>query len=48
MCVLYIPLAFIGGRLFGLKGLFAGICLANILAGIIALLWLAHERKRQE
>ena len=48
MFVLYIPLAFIGGRLFGLKGLFAGICLANILAGIIALLWLAHERKRQE
>jgi putative MATE family efflux protein len=48
MFVLYIPLAFIGGRLFGLRGLFGGICLANILAGIIALLWLAYERRTEK
>jgi len=47
MFVLYIPLAYIGGRLLGLRGLFGGICLANILAGIIALLWLAHERRTE-
>jgi Na+-driven multidrug efflux pump len=47
MFVLYIPLAYFGGQLFGLRGLFGGISLANIVAGIIALLWLAHARKRE-
>lgn len=47
MFALYIPLAYFGGQLFGLRGLFGGISLANIVAGIIALLWLAHARKRE-
>lgn len=47
MFVLYIPLAYFGGQLFGLRGLFAGISLANVIAGIIALLWLAHARTRE-
>jgi Na+-driven multidrug efflux pump len=47
MFVLYIPLAYFGGRLLGLRGLFGGMSLANIVAGVIALLWLAHARKRE-
>jgi putative MATE family efflux protein len=47
MFVLYIPLAYFGAQLFGLRGLFGGISVANVVAGIIALLWLAHARKRQ-
>lgn len=36
LMLLYIPLAFIGSRLWGLQGLFAGAALGNILAGTFA------------
>ena len=37
--ILYIPLAYIGSWLLGLKGLFCGVGLANVMSGIIAYLW---------
>lgn len=37
MFVLYIPLAVVGSRIAGLVGLFAGLSLANILAGILSI-----------
>ena len=36
LMLLYIPLAFLGSQLWGLKGLFAGAALGNILAGVFA------------
>jgi len=38
MFVLYIPLAVIGSKLAGLVGLFAGICLANLVAGTLSVI----------
>jgi putative MATE family efflux protein len=40
MFALYIPLAILGGRSFGIAGIFGGISVAHILAGVIAYLWL--------
>jgi putative MATE family efflux protein len=37
LIILYVPLAFIGSRLWGLQGLFAGAALGNILACLFAL-----------
>jgi len=37
MLILYIPLALIGNRMAGLIGLFIGICLANLLAGVLSI-----------
>jgi Na+-driven multidrug efflux pump len=48
MFALYIPLAYFSAQLYGLSGLFGGIALANIIAGILALLWIRHARKREE
>lgn len=36
MIVLMIPLGFVGGRLFGPWGIFAGVALANAVSGIVA------------
>jgi len=47
MFVLYIPLAYVGARLLGLRGLFAGISLANIVTGAIALLVIAWARREE-
>lgn len=38
--IFYIPLAYLGSRLFGLKGIFAGIGMANIIIGLVALFWI--------
>jgi putative MATE family efflux protein len=35
-----VPVAYIGGRLFGAAGVFSGICVANVSVGIVALVWL--------
>jgi putative MATE family efflux protein len=43
--VLYIPLAYAGSLLLGATGLFAGVSLANVLAGIVSLLWIKHVCK---
>lgn len=39
MFALYIPLAYLGSRLWGLDGIFAGACAANVLVGLGSLLW---------
>ena len=38
--MLYIPLAYVGSRLLGLKGLFGGVGLANVMSGVIAYVWI--------
>ena len=40
MLALQIPLAALGAQLWGLTGVFLGIALANVLAGIAALFWI--------
>jgi len=37
---LYIPLAFVGSNLFGLRGIFTAAAIANVIAGVLAYLWL--------
>ncbi|MCF7908265.1 MAG: MATE family efflux transporter [Candidatus Omnitrophica bacterium] len=37
MLVLYIPLALVGGYLAGLAGLFVGLCIANLAAGVLSI-----------
>ncbi|UCC96000.1 MAG: MATE family efflux transporter, partial [Candidatus Omnitrophota bacterium] len=39
MFLLYIPFAYLGLLISGLFGLFCGLCLANIIAGLIAIRW---------
>lgn len=39
MLVLYVPLAYLGSRLFGVNGIFAAACFANMAVGIGAYLW---------
>ncbi|MGV2830679.1 MATE family efflux transporter [Myxosarcina sp. GI1(2024)] len=37
--ILYLPLATVGSRFFGVKGIFLAICLSNLLIGIIGFAW---------
>ena len=46
LMLFYIPLAYIGSQFWGLKGLFAGAALGNILAGIFA--WFLIRKVSQE
>ena len=39
MLVLYLPLAWIGSRAFGVSGIFVGAAAANLLTGGLALAW---------
>ena len=39
MVVLYIPLAYLGSKLFGINGIFAAACIANLVVGIGAYIW---------
>jgi putative MATE family efflux protein len=39
MFALYVPLAYLGSYLWGLDGIFAGACAANVLVGIGSLVW---------
>ncbi|WP_414623572.1 MATE family efflux transporter [Calothrix sp. CCY 0018] len=39
MFVLYIPLAYLGGKLYGVNGIFAAACISNFIVGIGAYLW---------
>ncbi len=39
MFVLYIPLAYIGGRFYGVNGVFAAGCISNLIVGIGAYVW---------
>ncbi len=44
--VLYVPLAVIGLRLFGIVGIFAAYAIANIISGIGAYAWARHTAHR--
>jgi putative MATE family efflux protein len=48
MFILYIPLAFLGSELFGLNGIFVAATIANVLAGIFAMIWLKKNITREE
>ena len=37
--VVNVPVAWLGGRLFGATGVFLGICVANLAVGLLAALW---------
>lgn len=39
MVAIYLPLAFIAERLFGVAGIFAAYALANVITGVISYLW---------
>lgn len=39
MFALYVPLAYLGSYLWGLDGIFAGACAANVLVGLGSLIW---------
>jgi putative MATE family efflux protein len=42
LLVLYLPLAYLGGWIFGIAGIFGAACLANAVVGLWA--WLRHSR----
>ena len=42
LLLLYLPLAYLGSRLFGIVGIFGATCLSNVLVGLWA--WLQHSR----
>jgi len=37
--LLYVPVAYVAGRLFGVNGIFAAACFSNLACGIIAYVW---------
>jgi Na+-driven multidrug efflux pump len=43
--LVYVPLAKVGSQLFGINGIFAATCLANIIVGLIAIAW--NRKTRQ-
>ena len=44
----YLPLLYFGGKLFKLHGLFYGVCIANILGGIVAFVFIKRSMKIAE
>ena len=42
MLVLYIPLAYLGSRLFGAPGIFAATAISNLVVGVGAYVWNMH------
>jgi putative MATE family efflux protein len=47
MAVIYVPLAFIGERFFGITGIFVAYAIANILTGLIAYTWARSSVQEQ-
>ncbi|HVS12432.1 MAG TPA: MATE family efflux transporter [Thermoanaerobaculia bacterium] len=47
MIVLFLPLAWIGSRLLGYPGVFAGAAIANVAAGAFAWWWCEHTGRAQ-
>ncbi|MDH3688473.1 MAG: MATE family efflux transporter [Gammaproteobacteria bacterium] len=43
MIVLFLPLAFLGGRWFGVSGIFAALSLATLIVGVGAYMWYQSE-----
>jgi Na+-driven multidrug efflux pump len=45
MILLIVPLIYLGSNLFGIKGIFFGLAIANIIAGTIAYLVIRQQIK---
>ena len=45
MFALYIPLAMIGSRFFGLRGIFAAASVANLVIGAVSFIWIGKMLK---
>ena len=43
MLLLYVPLAYLGSKLFGINGIFIAACCSNALGGLGAFLWHRHN-----
>ncbi|HUT56871.1 MAG TPA: MATE family efflux transporter [Phycisphaerae bacterium] len=43
---LYVPLAWLGGKLFGLYGLFGGLTVSNVVGGLVAMVWMLRASRR--
>jgi Na+-driven multidrug efflux pump len=39
MAVIYVPIAFVAERYFGIMGIFGAYAIANILTGVVAYVW---------
>ncbi|MGK7875616.1 MAG: MATE family efflux transporter [Xenococcaceae cyanobacterium] len=39
MLLLYVPLAYLGGRFFGVHGVFGAACLSNVVVALAAFIW---------
>jgi putative MATE family efflux protein len=46
MVVLYLPLAWVGARLFQVHGVFAAAAVSNVLAGVTAYFWLRRTARK--
>ena len=46
MIVLYVPLAFVAQKLFGVAGIFAAYAVANLLSGLLGYIWARHTAHR--
>jgi len=44
--VLYVPLALLGMRMFGIAGIFAAYAIANVISGIGAYIWARRTVRR--
>jgi putative MATE family efflux protein len=47
MLVLYVPLAYAGGQIYGVAGVFGGATIANLVAGILAFGWFENSCRRR-
>ena len=48
LVIVYLPLAFIGGQLFGYVGVFAATAITNVTVGVVAVLWNRRAMKKDE
>ena len=48
MFALYVPLAFLGSRLLGLKGIFGGIAIANFGTAAVSTIWIRRQMTKTE
>ena len=46
MAIIYVPLAWIGGKLFGYVGIFAAYAIANFICGVGGLIWIRRRLER--
>ena len=46
--VVAVPAAWVGGKLFGVPGIFAGSCGANLAVGLISYLWTSRTLRGAE